>query len=154
MGVSGFCEWENEITLVINPNSNWKENFDFSFGHEISHSLSKFYKNERSIGSWLIFDGIAEHFQEKEITGKKSFIIESISKEKAMEIFQEIKSHLNDENEELHRELFYGSGKYPLWAGYCIGYYLLENYFKNEDFNIFEVIYKSPKEIIQKVSDF
>ncbi len=146
-GVSGFCEWENEITLIINPNSNWKENFDFSFGHELAHSLSKFYKNEKSLGSWLIFEGIAEHFQKNEITGKKSAIVESITKEKAMEIFEEIKPHLNEETEELHRELFYGTGRYPLWAGYSIGYYLLEKYLKSHNLDVLDIIFKSSKEI-------
>ncbi|MBT4651756.1 hypothetical protein HOC13_04525 [Candidatus Woesearchaeota archaeon] len=49
-------------------------------------------------------------------------------------------------------EVFYGTGKYPNWTGYSIGYYLVEKYLENKqevDWN--KLLRKDPKEILSSL---
>ena len=150
VGISGYCTWKNTIIIFIYPINGWNESLRETFGHELAHSLSPYYHKENTIGEWLIFEGIAEHFREHFDKSGKSDIVKSISKIKSMKILNSIKSKLYIKNEELHTELFYGTGRYPLWSGYSIGYYIVENYLKKQKkINWNKIVEINPKIILK-----
>ncbi len=149
-GIGGYCTWENCIFIFIDPIKGWKKNFKINLAHELAHAVSPFYLINKTILDWLVLDGLAENFQEN-INKKKSQITKAISKKRAMKIFIKIKEKLNTDDEQLHRELFYENKKYPLWAGYSIGYHIVKEYLKkqkNIDWN--KIIKIQPKIILNE----
>ena len=73
---------------------------------------------------------------------------------KGNKIFPKIEDKLNSRNQQLYYDLFFGSKKYPLWSGYSIGYYIVQNYLnKQKKINWNKIIRLDPQ-IILKESDF
>jgi uncharacterized protein YjaZ len=141
-GVSGMTINKDTIYLEIYPAKTWKKELANTTIHEITHLITGYHFNKPClVGEALIHEGIAENFRESLLGGKEPFV-EALSKEKAMKIFKEIKSLLNKrDTENIHNKIFFGTGKYPNWTGYSIGYYLVKRYLnkkfksKNIDWN-------------------
>ncbi len=130
-GVGGFSSWKNTILLDVYPTNNWKKQFEIMLAHEVAHAVSPFCHKLSNLRSWLVFEGIAEHFRERFIGGKKSPWTSAISRRDSKKIFDELIPLLDSDNQDIYTGLFFGSKKYPLWAGYTIAYYLIEDYLKN-----------------------
>ena len=152
-GVNGYCTSRLTIFIGINLlNKNWKNNFEKTLAHELAHALSPFYDMENmSIGEGIVFDGIAENFKEKFVDKEKSPWVKSVSKGDSVKIFNNIKSKLGSRDVNLYSQIFFGTGKYPLWAGYSIGYYLIKSYIKLNNLNWKELLRKDPKEILKEI---
>jgi uncharacterized protein YjaZ len=153
-GVGGFCPKKDIIFLFLNLNGNcWKENLRDSLIHEFAHSVSDYYLGGENfnLGEGLIFDGLAEHFRKRNFGGN-DLLIKSISEEDSEKYLEELKDRLESKDFDLYMEVFYGDGKYPLWTGYVIGYYLVGKYLsKLNSFDWNELLRKNPRDILKKV---
>ena len=152
-GVTGYCIWKNVVYLDVFPNENWQENFKKTLLHEISHSISNYYNMfNLSLGEGLVFDGLAENFVEKILGEPDKKLTNVLSKKEAIKIFNEIKIDLGEKDFDKYGELFYGTGKYPLWTGYSIGYYLIKNYLKEQkEVNWKRLLRKNPNKILEEI---
>lgn len=150
-GVGGFSPRKNVIFLYLNLNGkDWKKSLKDTLIHEFAHSVSDFYLGGENfnLGEGMVFDGLAEHFRKINFGGN-DMLIEAVSKEDCMEYFEELKSKLDSTDFDFYMEVFYGTGKYPSWMGYSLGYYLIEKYLttlSKIDWNI--LLRKNPKEIL------
>jgi len=153
-GSGGVLIWKNIIYIDVFPKKGWEKSFKNSITHEVAHALSPFFDvNKMSIGEGLVFDGIAENFKEKFIDRKKSNWVSVLSEEDSKKLLEEIKPKLNEKDYELYNELFFGTGKYPLWAGYSLGYYIVKKYLKkHKDVNWKKLLRIDPKEILNGIS--
>ena len=155
-GVNGFSSWDNTILIFINFVKGWEESLKETIVHELAHAISPFYKGgDFTIGEGLILEGLAEHFKDFIIKARRSSWTKAISKAEAEKILKEIKATLNEKDFDKYSEIFYGTGKYPNWAGYTIGYYLIKDYFKNngeKDWN--KLLRKDPKKIFKEILPF
>lgn len=151
-GINGFCVSKKTIFIGLFPVKNWYKELKKTLCHELAHALSPYYNMETmSVGDGLVLDGIAEHFRERKVGGTRAAWSTAIKKEKAKIIFKKVKKKLDSEKVNTYSEIFYGRGKYPLWAGYSIGYYLVGDYLKkiNGKINWKRIIETSPKKILQ-----
>ncbi len=151
-GVNGFCPWKNTILIFINFTRKWKEQLKETIVHELAHALSSYALPDAPIGHWIILEGIAENFKDFIIKKNQSPWTKSISKQKSLEIFKEIKEKINKNNFKDYSEIFFGTGKYPLWTGYTIGYNLVKEYLKKYEKIDWKIILKENPERILKVS--
>ena len=68
-----------------------------------------------------------------------------------MFLFRLTKLEVNSKKYKLYREVFFGTGKYPLWSGYTIGYYILKEYLKQQkEINWEKIIKTKPKVILKE----
>ena len=153
LGVSGFCTSKNTILIALNSFGNWRKELRSALIHELPHSLSSYYDMANlSIGEGLVFDGIAENFREHITNSSHSRLVEVIDKEKSLKIFKEIKDKLAIRERNLYGEIFFGIGKYPLWAGYAIGYHLIKEYLKNQKkIDWSKIVRKNPTDILKEI---
>ncbi|MBI2499447.1 hypothetical protein HYV88_04360 [Candidatus Woesearchaeota archaeon] len=151
-GISGISPWRNTILISLSLVKNWQIALKETICHEIAHAISPYYNMENlSVGEGLIFDGIAEHFRETIVNGKKSPWTTAILKKEAKSILGQIKTKLNATDLSFYREVFFGTGKYPLWAGYAIGYHLVEDYLKKHRLVDWKkIINTDPKTILKE----
>jgi len=150
-GVSGYSPFKNTIVLNIFPNKQWKNVFDMVLLHELSHTLMPNYYRKHTLLGTLVLDGVAEHFAEY-FSFKKSILVK-LSKKEAKKIFNKIRLYLKNKNRKLNIDLFYGTGKYPLWAGYAVGYYLVDSYIRSANWNWKKIFY-TPFSTFLKEGDF
>ena len=72
-----------------------------------------------------------------------------------MKIFYKLKDRLDDDSFETYNEIFYGKGGYPLWAGYTIGYYLIEDYLKKQkDIDWKKMLRENPNKILKEIENY
>ncbi len=156
-GVTGFCPWKNLIYIYVHPECNLND-LEKVIIHELAHSVSKYYKSlDMSIGEGLIFEGLAENFVEAIEGEEDKNLSQVITEKKAKEIFFEIKKILKEKDFKHYSEVFYGTGKYPNWTGYSIGYYLIEQYIKQKfkdkkEINWRELLRNNPNKILSEIN--
>jgi len=150
-GVSGYCPWDNTILIFINFVEGWEKQLEETIVHELAHALSPFAKHDAPIGNWLILEGIAENFKDFILPGNQSEWTKTISEKESRKIFEEIQPILDQNNFEKYSEIFFGTGKYPLWTGYTIGYYLVKRYLKKQESVDWKELLKMNPEKILKV---
>jgi uncharacterized protein YjaZ len=152
-GVTGHCFVNNFIFLFLNPKENWQNKLRETLTHEFAHSVSPHYLvKEPTLGNCLISEGLAEHFRETILGGEIASYSKAISEEKINKYLEELKNKLNSTDENLYFDVFFGSDKFPKWAGYSIGYYLVAKYLENKkevDWNI--LLRKNPEEILDEI---
>ncbi len=148
-GLTGFCPWKNVLMIFLHPTINWEIALKETIAHEFAHATSPFYNGgDITIGQGIIFEGLAEHFREFVFGGKTAPYSKAINKNGIKMFFNELKYKLNLKSDSFYSEVFFGTGKYPMWTGYSIGYYLAGKYLenkKNVDWN--ELLRKDPNEI-------
>ncbi len=156
-GVGGFCPKKNIIFIFLNLNGkNWKDSLKDTLIHEFSHSVSDYYLGgeDFNIGEGLIFDGLAENFRKINFGGS-DILIEAVSKEDCFKYFEDLRLKLDSKDFDFYMKVFYGTGNYPSWLGYSLGYYLVKNYLdklKVINWNI--LLRKNPKEILEEISNY
>ena len=161
-GSTGYTTSSKTIFIFINKKSikNKKiyNTIQKTFIHEYNHSarIKYFPKiNSMTLLDNIIFEGLADNFQVREIKGSKiPSWSKCISKKKAKIIFNEIIKKINSKNENDFFQLFFENKKYPLWSGYSIGYYIVNYFLKNNTNNTWKEIIKLKSSDILKKSNW
>lgn len=153
-GVSGRFISGGVIYIDIFPKTGWQRNFKGTLLHEVAHSLTKGYSYDMSIAEGIVFDGIAENFQETFLKEGKNPWVAVLSRDEALKLFEEIRPMIASKDLSLYQEVFFGAGKYPLWAGYAIGYYLVKEYIRRHGANWEDLFSKGADHILKDLNDF
>lgn len=130
-GVNGFTSWKRTIILTVNPENDLQENISNRIVHEIVHTIFNYNISEEfGLGESLINEGLAENFRESVSGGKEPWVT-ALNHEEYKRIAEEIKDNLYGKEYD-YGEIFFGTGRYPNWAGYTIGYNLVKDYLKKK----------------------
>jgi len=154
-GLGGSCD-SNLIQIHINPNfknisKDIVEKVKRTLSHEIHHSVRDidFPWNQATLLEAFITEGLADHF-DIEINGGKPYPWSTALSG------EEYAFYLNPNSEELFSKDFdYGtwffgdnSPKIPKWAGYSIGFRLVEDYMKKSGKSASELVDVSAEEFL------
>lgn len=151
-GTTGVSFWKNSINIFISTDAKeWEKALSHTVCHEYSHATRHNYVSCRTLIDWIILDGIAEHFREDVVGGTRAPWSSALTEKEAKKILIKLKHKLSSRSIKLHGEVFYVGKKYPHWAGYSIGYYIVKNYLVNTRNTDWPRIFRTPpKEILQK----
>jgi|SRR3989344_1045089 len=152
-GSTGFCTNKNCILVLLNLETFSDTGLKNTVVHELAHAMSPYYDmSDMSVGQGIVFEGIAENFRESLVDKIKSSFVLEVKEEEVWPLFNKIKFDLNSKNLNDYYEVFFGTGKYPLWAGYAIGYYFVKGYISRiKNFAWKNVLREDPKEILKEV---
>ncbi len=149
-GVGGYCFWKNLIHIYLNPAKGWQSALRKAIAHEFAHAFSLNYLTRRTLLDDFVQEGVAQHFQEKVIgEGPEPWAV-SLDRGQSLGLFAELKPMLGSKN--LFQEVFFGTGKYPGWAGYAIGYNIVADYLKGLPEISWPIILKSSSRTIIRKS--
>ena len=161
-GVKGFCRWQYSILINIFPNNKtkeWKKVLKRLICHEYNHSVVAKATQKEPI-KWnmleaIIYEGFSTNFEEY-ICKKPGPYAKALSKKDCEKYFLKIKKHFNLKGKnqfKLYKALFYEGKKYPLWAGYSIGYQVVKDFLeKNPKLKWQEIIKTNPKKVLKESS--
>lgn len=149
-GVTGRSERKDTMNIFIDPTTTRRQqSLIHTICHEYNHAV---VYNHIDIGTHLLdilermmMEGLAEHFREKVVGGWRAPWTQAIAKEEYKIYLNRIKEDLNDTTYEKYREIFFNKwDKYPLRFGYTMGYYMIEDFIKNNSKLSWEEIVKIP----------
>ena len=130
-GVSGYSSKGYAIFLSINSEAKlWKKFIGGTVAHEYNHAV-RFQKinhwTKRTLLNSLVLEGLAQCFEE-EVTGNLRPWSKAITTKQANLIWTSLKRKLNVDSRDLEDSVFFGKGskKFPMWAGYTIGYLIVK----------------------------
>ncbi|HEX5430088.1 MAG TPA: DUF2268 domain-containing putative Zn-dependent protease [Patescibacteria group bacterium] len=127
-GTTGTTPWKNTMLVFIDPKKNWKKYLAGTFIHEYNHAAAFQYHTWTSLINKLVFEGLAEVFLEEIDPHAPLKIGPMLSLQRSKKIYSGIKSKSNSKSVKLYNEIFYDNKKYPLWAGYSIGYWIVKTF--------------------------
>jgi uncharacterized protein YjaZ len=152
-GIMGFCAAKNAIHLYIHPECNFQVHLIETLIHEYNHSVFYQYHQWKTVNEGLVAEGLAEHFRLELVGGKRAKWTEVFDKKESKVWLEKIKPILNSENQEDYNNVFTNFEKdpYPLWAGYTIGYYLIEEYRKQNKLSWDELMRLDAEILVDRV---
>lgn len=149
-GVNGFTPYKNTIHIFLNTQEkNWKKQLSSTIAHEIAHVISFERFEWDTILDGLIFEGLAEHFREWILGGKKMPWTFAISKRKALSILKKLEKEdlLYSKDNNLYDNLFFGGKKYIEWSGYTLGYEIIKTILKSKSYSVNDLLKLHPSKI-------
>lgn len=124
----------DNIVIKVNPNIRDREQFlkielPRSISHELHHSVrsNQMMQEPRTLGTFLIYEGLATCFETEVWGGQLSNWANALSNEQILEILPKVFENL-DNPDYSHARWFFGTDDMPKWAGYTIGVYLIKKY--------------------------
>lgn len=153
-GIGAFVPWQHTILLTLHPESKrWRKTLPNTLTHEFNHSVRFHYfplSPNNTLLDILISEGLADNFT-YQITKKLNPWVITLSFRECKKIFSKIKKLLNSKSKKVYRSLFFEDKKYPLWAGYAVGYQIIRSFLKNnKNLKWEEVIKLRSKEILKR----
>lgn len=153
-GVGGFTPWKNVIHIFVNPRAGWERELQQTVAHEFAHAVGMNVLPWQSLLDSVIFEGVAEHFREHTLGGRRARWATALKAKAVMGYFRELIPLLNSLDEKTYRDVFFGSRKFPRWAGYTIGYFIVGSFLRRNQLRDWNVIIRKKPEYILKQSRF
>ena len=147
-GVGGYAPDSHMIYIYFdsknpNTNQNLEAKIKSTLSHEFHHAIRnrKFdWKKDTLLGA-IITEGLADHF-DIEINGGEPRIWNTALLEEQIQFYIKIikeKGHIKDFK---YEEWFFGTKEIPKWAGYTIGFKLVEEYIKKTNKKASELVWE------------
>lgn len=127
-GVSGYTPWKRTIILFIHPSAKWRMSLTATLAHEYAHAASREHHAWKTLLDSLIFEGIAEHFRNAVTHLPPSPWIRAVRKRDIPAYFKKVRPLLKCSDHAIYKKVFFGDKAFPLWAGYAIGYRMIEQF--------------------------
>ncbi len=133
IGLGGFNPDPNRVIISLNPafpdfGAVLESELAFQVAHEVHHA-----RRRRATGygstllEALVSEGLADHFA-MEVTGKPAPLWSAALEGEELEYWLGRAEAEWDAGSYDHQTWFFGSGEIPRWAGYTIGFHLIELY--------------------------
>lgn len=132
-GSTGYTPHKNTLQLYVYPKqqSGWKQEIKHTIAHEYTHSAVLNHHNWQTLLDSIVYEGLAEHFREHVVGGKRAFWSKAISSAKAAKLWQKLRLHLQSKDYNLYHKVFFEDKEFPKWTGYTIGYEIVKSFLSN-----------------------
>ncbi|WP_244668327.1 DUF2268 domain-containing putative Zn-dependent protease [Bacillus sp. NTK074B] len=145
-GVSAFTDWSGKMGFIVEASEGVKDTLKSVIFHEYHHHwrMSRLHMTagEETLLDRLVLEGLAEHFVRVELG--ESFLgpyRDVLSEEEAWALWNTTyRHHINDRGDVTDQYMFGNKDiDIPFWAGYSLGYYLVESYMKKNGWTVEEL---------------
>lgn len=132
--VTGYTPYASVVHIYIVP-----ERFSYQFlkgtiAHEFNHAVFFNYhkKNSQTIREAIIFEGLAENFEEDITMTHPPIVSRALTKEESLKALIKIQPVLdvmvNWNENGAYKNIFFGGNGYKRWTGYSVGYYIVKEF--------------------------
>ena len=150
-GVTGYTPHRNTLLIFMSPKKtkSWKRALTEAICHEFMHAVMDNHYERKTLLDDLIFEGIAESFVSALFGVRVNSPAQALSPRKTLQWYKKLAQHLKATN--LYYPVFLEGKEYPLWAGYAIGYRVVEAFRKKHPAITWnDIIRMTPEEIHAK----
>lgn len=132
-GVSAVTTGAGKIWLTVHPGGDWLDWLAFSVAHEHHHSAwTQRYFHGRGrradLLDYLVFEGRAEWFAHTLYPAMRAPWAHALDDDALRTVWRRIEPRLGATDPDLKHTVMFGGPDVPHWAGYSIGYAIVERY--------------------------
>lgn len=162
--VTGFTPFGSVVHVYISPQRFKTSSLKETVAHEFNHAVFLRYHSVELLKDALVFEGLAENFQEA-ITQSRSPMSRSLARHEALNCLQDLAPFLNvslaggnqseKELPDMYATVFLGGDlkDRPIkrWTGYSIGYHLVKDYISISSGKSWkELVEMNPRDIFEQ----
>lgn len=153
-GVSGYTPFKNTLLLFLSPNKtkHWKRALIETTCHEFMHAAMNNYHERKTLLDDLIFEGISESFVSSFFKPRKDTPSQALTEKEALRWHKKLIPRL--QSTELYYPVFLEGKDYPLWAGYSIGFHIIEAFRKQHPATSWDKLIRMTPQEIYRLSSF
>ncbi len=150
-GVSGYTPHAGTVHIYLSHARGWKQAVLQTVAHEFVHAVTLKHHRWETLLDSLVFEGIAEHFREEAVGGEIAPWSRALNASQSKDVFRGLRKSLHSKSQKLYHSVFFGSEKFPLWAGYAVGYQLVKSFRKRvPQLECKQILRLKPEEILKK----
>lgn len=156
-GVNGFPIDGGSVLFILidTENPEWRRSLVETMPHEYAHLVYTSQFDWNSILDGCVNEGLAEHFRELVVGGGKAPWSTALSKKEALEVLatfpeERLNLFIDESNVDLYISYFFGTGVFPKWYGYSLGYWLIDTVLTGKTTTLQNLFTQSPKEIFEQ----
>lgn len=137
-GIMGLTAGSKQIILTIEPEvQGWENMLEYAIAHEYNHAYwtnMNYLKTVKwTLLDYLVFEGKGDYFAHMLYPDVIAPWTISLSDNQRLDLWQKIRSNLQNEDIGYQMEVMFGSQNYPVWGGYSIGYDIVLTALTNND---------------------
>lgn len=126
-GIMGLTAGSKQIILTIEPSvSGWENMLEYAVAHEFNHAYwtnENFGKSTKwTLLDYLVFEGRGDYFAHLAYPNVIAPWAVALTDNQKLDLWNKIKPKLQSEDISYHMEVMFGSGNFPIWGGYSLGY--------------------------------
>ncbi|MDY8136976.1 DUF2268 domain-containing protein [Aquimarina sp. 2201CG5-10] len=158
-GVFGFTAGSSQVLISIDPTiKDWQKMLPYAVAHEYNHTYWT-KKNLATVTKWtlldyLVFEGRGDYFAKLLYPKIETPWTEALTEEKRQELWQKIQPHLENQDFSFQAEVIFGSYRFPMWGGYCLGYDIVQSSLSKDNSSTPETWINFPSEQILNSSTY
>jgi uncharacterized protein YjaZ len=152
-GVVGYSPHKDVMFLYVAKDFK-EEALIETVAHEYNHTQYFHTTKIHSVLDGLIAEGFAEHFRLQTVGGKIAKWCLALDKKKSFELLEKLEKDkvLSETDYKVYSDIFINpKSEYPHWAGYSIGYNLIEQLKSQEEISWNEILQEQPKKVFDKI---
>lgn len=129
-GVGGFTPGPGKVWLTILPEGDWQEWIAYGVAHEYHHSAWMAGSREvEDLADYLVFEGRADSFARLVAPGLEAPWTSALTPQEEREAWRALEGQLGSTDAEVPRSMTFGGvDGMPRWAGYRIGFRVVQAY--------------------------
>jgi uncharacterized protein YjaZ len=141
-GVGGFTAGAGKIWLTILPGGDWKDWISHAVAHEYHHSVWTARHHQTNpilnMTDYLVFEGRADSFANMIDPQRHSPWTNALTRQQERTAWRTIERRLQSTDAPLMQGLMFGGAEgVPHWAGYTIGFQIVQSFLKGHpDLNV------------------
>ncbi len=137
-GVGGFTAGAGKIWLTILPEGDWLDWVTYAAAHEYHHSVwtTRHGKQDpiENLADYLVFEGRADSFAHLVDPERQIPWTSTLTPQQEKAAWEIIQQHLNSTSPAVLQNLMFGGAEgVPRWAGYTIGFNIVQAFLRKQD---------------------
>jgi len=131
-GVMGMTVGSGKIWIQIYPESIWRDWIPYTVAHEYHHSVwtNRYLSQSFDLVDYLMFEGRADSFAHMVYPDVVAPWTEALTAEQEAAQWQAMQPYLGTLSGMTQRKFMFGGTDVPRWAGYTIGFHIVQDYLK------------------------
>ncbi len=135
-GIMGLTAGSKQIILTIEPEIlGWENMLEYAIAHEFNHvywTNMNFGKSTKwTLLDYLVFEGRGDYFAHLLYPNVNVPWTKALSENQKLDLWNEIRPNLQNEDIRYQMEVMFGSRNYPVWGGYSLGYDIVHSALTN-----------------------
>ncbi len=153
-GIMAVAVYSCVFHLFVNLDKYSKKTIENTVAHELNHTIYYYHHyddfNNYTLLDEILLEGLAENFREQYFDPKVTKWAGALLKDKSFDILKSSQNVLVSRDKKVIKGFLFGNDKYKRWTGYSVGYWLVNEFIKNNPNLSWDEIMRTKPQIFLK----